>query len=144
MGAARVKYAFSAEDLFSRMPNNTLPGASICYKYKNRKELAANIFRDCFHQIILDIINNNVTFVMPLRYGKYGELSMQQITDEEFKKAYLKGAFNYLDYVKTNFTGNRLCYRFKSRGRMRSKPLYVDRELRDLITNYTYEGKQYY
>lgn len=93
----------------------------------------------------MDIINNNVTFVLPLRFGKFGEFSMKKISGEEFKKAYEKGAFNKIDFVKSQFSANRVYYRYKTKGgRLREKAIYVDKELDDLITKYTYEGKEYY
>jgi hypothetical protein len=93
----------------------------------------------------LDIINNNVTFVLPLRFGNYGEISMKQIADEDFKQAYRRGKFNNIDFVLSQFTGNQLVYRYmKHNKETMEKPIYVDKYLKKLIDQYTEEAKVYY
>lgn len=134
-------YYFSAHELFEGLNKKILKNKHI----KNKKLLAAKIFTECFYEILLDIINNNITFVMPLRFGNYGEICMKQISGDKFKEVYKAGKFRNLDYVLSQFTGNQLVYKCTKRtGTITEKPIYVNQTLNKLITKYTYEGKQYY
>jgi hypothetical protein len=93
----------------------------------------------------LDIIENNVTFVLPLKYGNYAEIYMKQFSDEEFKKLYKYGKFKNIDYVLSQFTGNELVYKYSTRTvDNKEKPIYVNKELKKLIEKHTNEAKQYY
>jgi hypothetical protein len=93
----------------------------------------------------LDIIENNVTFVLPLKYGNYAEIYMKQFSDEEFKKLYKYGKFKNIDYVLSQFTGNELVYKYSTRTvDTKEKPIYVNKELKKLIEKHTNEAKQYY
>lgn len=140
-----ISHSFTAKDLFAALPQKLLRGIWVKKRFKDRKVLAAKIFEDCFHMILLDIINNNVTFVLPLKFGNYGEISMKSFSEENFKEVYKKGKFNDLDYVLTQFTGNQLAFRYTKPGYDASEKLiYVDSSLKSLITKNTYEGKQYY
>ena len=92
-----------------------------------------------------DIIENNVTFVLPLKYGNYAEIYMKQFSDEEFKKLYKYGKFKNIDYVLSQFTGNELVYKYSTRTvDTKEKPIYVNKELKKLIEKHTNEAKQYY
>lgn len=93
----------------------------------------------------MDIIENNVTFVLPLKYGNYAEIYMKQFSDEEFKKLYKYGKFKNIDYVLSQFTGNELVYKYSTRTvDTKEKPIYVNKELKKLIEKHTNEAKQYY
>lgn len=85
-----ISHSFTAKDLFAALPQKLLRGIWVKKRFKDRKVLAAKIFEDCFHMILLDIINNNVTFVLPLKFGNYGEISMKSFSEEKFKEVYKK------------------------------------------------------
>ena len=145
MNYGMFKHAFSVEEIYTGLNKKLLKGRWVKNRYKDRKNLAAKIFDDCFYEILLDIINNNVTFVLPLRFGNYGEISMKQIADEDFKQAYRRGKFNNIDFVLSQFTGNKLVYRYmKHNKETMEKPIYVDKYLKKLIDQYTEEAKVYY
>lgn len=134
-----------SDDLFEGLNTRLLRNRWVKSKYKNRKALAAKIFEDCFYEILLDIINNNVTFVLPLRFGNYAEISMKQYSDINFKKLYNKGKFNDIDFVLSQFTGNQLVFKYiKYNKELKEKSIYVNKELKKLIQKFTNEGKQYY
>lgn len=106
MNKKMFPHGFNSRELYNGLNPKLLKGRWVKNRYKDRKNLAAKIFDDCFYEILLDIINNNVTFVLPLRFGNYGEISMKQIADEDFKQAYRRGKFNNIDFVLSQFTGN--------------------------------------
>lgn len=64
------------------------------------------MFRDVFHMILLDIVENNDIFVLPTK--KYAEISMFVLEGERFKRLYRFGAFKGLDYLATDFTAHRV------------------------------------
>ena len=145
MNYGMFKHAFSTEELYVGLNNKLLKGRWVKNRYKNQKQFASNIFKDCFYDILLDIINNNVTFVLPLRYGNYAEIYMKQFSEDEFKKLYKWGKFKNIDFVLSQFTGNELVYKYDTQTvGVKEKPIYVNKELKKLIEKYTNEAKQYY
>lgn len=142
-GGAQFGFTFTQQDLF-RGFNDEIP-----HKVKNkkmtRKELSAKIFADTFFEILLDIIKNNVTFVLPLNYGEYAEICIEPIEGEEFKEMYKKGSFRKVDYVLSQFTANRFRYKYRTKTNgMKEKSIYINKTLEELLLKYTHEGKQYY
>lgn len=134
------KHAFSAEELYKGMNLKPLK------KYKKiKKSLASDIFKDCFYEILLDIIDNNVTFVLPLKFGNYAEISMTQVRNEEFKKLYKLGKFSNIDYILSEFTGNEITFKYKTKTQgLKSKTIYLNGKLKEKIDYNTNKAKQYY
>lgn len=138
----RPKFAFSVEDLFE---NFDVKPINVYGKWRDKRLMACVIFKDCFYQILLDIINNNTTFVLPLKYHDYGEICMERYEDEEFKRLYKKGKFRDVDYVLSQFAGHSLVFRYRTQSTVsKKKPIYVNKELKQIITDYTNQGKVYY
>lgn len=140
-----LKHAFSIDEIYTGLNNKLLRGRWVKNRYKDRTVLASKIFKDCFYEILLDIIDNNITFVLPLRYGNYAEIYMKQFSDDDFKRVYKKGKFNNIDFVLSQFTGNQLTFKYSTRTvGYREKPIYVNKELKKLIEKYTNAARQYY
>ena len=134
------QHAFSVEELYTGLNDIFIKN-----RHKNKKQLAANIFKDCFYEILLDIINNNITFVLPLRYGNYAEIYMKQFSEDKFKKLYKWGKFRNIDFVLSQFTGNEITYSYNTHTiGTKEKPIYVDDKLKSLIEYYTNLAKPYY
>lgn len=145
MNYGMFKHAFSTEDLYAGLNNKLLKNKWVKNRYKDKKQLAARIFKDCFYEILLDIIDNNVTFVLPLKYGNYAEIYMKQFADDAFKRLYKYGKFKNIDFVLSQFTGNELVYKYNTQSiGMKEKPIYVSKDLKEKIEKYTNEAKQYY
>ena len=68
-----MKTSIDTQDLFVNLPDTLLNSRAVLTRGKDRKKLAAEIFNLFFAKILLDIIENNITFVLPLRLGRYGE-----------------------------------------------------------------------
>jgi hypothetical protein len=93
--------------------------------------------------VINDVIDNNVTFELPTGTRKC-DIHMQTIRDEDFKKLRRAGRWRNVDFLKSLFTGNILgLFMYSPKRTPRVKNIYVGRELRDKIDNYTNEGKTY-
>jgi hypothetical protein len=145
MNYGMFKHAFSAEELYAGLNKKLLRGRWVKNRYQDRKQLASNIFKDCFYEVLLDIINNNVTFVLPIKYGNYAEICMKQYSGEEFKKLYKWGKFSNIDFVLSQFTGNQLTFRYSTKNSgTKEKPIYVNKDLKKLIEKYSNEARQYY
>lgn len=142
---SRKKHCFTVDNLYEAMNRKYLNYRWIKECKLPDKTFAVRIFNDCFYEILLDIIHNNVTFVLPLTFGQYGEIHMQQHEGEEFKRLYKLGKYNNIDFILSGFTGNQLYYNYTTKKKEpRKKPIYVSKNLKDWIKKYTEEGKAYY
>lgn len=144
MGGAQFAFTFTQKDLF-RGFNDEMPKRFNPKKKKmSRKEICGKIFADVFFEILLDIIENNVTFVAPLTFGEHAEIAISPIEGEEFIKMYKKGSFRHIDYVLSEFTANRFYYTYKTKKGFKKKTLYLNKELDGLLIEKTHQGKKYY
>ena len=86
-------YCFTAYDLFETFNKKQLKirRDTVQNKYGvNKKQLfCASVLIYCFYLILLDIIENNVTFVLPLLNNKTATIYVRPITGDEFKIASL-------------------------------------------------------
>lgn len=141
----RITNVFSEIDLFLRFKMPPVKNKWVLDHTPDMREFASKIFAECFYEILLDIIENNVTFVLPLGFGEYAEISVTQITDEDFIKSYKIGTFKDVDFVKSQFTGNRLVFTYRAKnGNAKRRFLSITGELKKLLVKYTNEGKIYF
>lgn len=107
-------YCFSAYDLFETFNKKQLKirRDTVQNKYGvNKKQMfCASVLVYCFYLILLDIIENNVTFVLPLLNNRTATIYAKPVVGEEFKLARKRGAFADIDIVGSNFTGYQLTY----------------------------------
>lgn len=138
-------YCFSRYDLFRSFPTSKLEiyknKSETSYANISLKDLVGRIFVYGLYLILLDIIHNGITFKFPTKREVF--MHMKSITGEDFKKSRRNGAFLDVDYLKSNFTGNHIVYSKTIRGRIIDKNIYVNREMKQLITKYTNEGRGY-
>ena len=99
------------------------------------------MFIYCVLLVINDIIDNNVTFSLPTQYPSY--LEMGVCSGEDFAKARQNGAYGDVDFLKSNFTGYRMQFRREGRNGVFVKPVYVNKKIKDRITEHTNNGKLY-
>lgn len=139
-------WACNLNDLIVRFPYEKYK--SLKNKTKSeRKRLVKNVIREGIHQILVDIIENNVTFkIKGFGYLK-GEIHMEPITGELFKKLYSKGKFKGVDFLESVFTGYQMyLYTYGKRDSWFSRkkyPIYLSKMYKDQITKNTNEGKVY-
>ena len=69
---------------------------------------------------------------------------MKKYEEEQFIKGRRNGKWKDVDFLASNFSGYQMVMRFMSQGIVREKPIYLDPAHRDLITEYTNNGKQYF
>lgn len=139
-------YCFSSKDIMANLDLSKLAltrANSIKYfNQRNRRIVAIRVFLFCIKTILLDIINNNVTFMLPTKRECY--IYMKKTSGEDFKQARRNGKWLDVDYLMSNFSGYQMEFVYIASERMITKPIYVNKELRDIITENTNKGKQYY
>lgn len=141
-------HAFSNQDIFINFPNKKLKiTCNECEELigeRHREKLAEKIFRDCFKMVIEDVIDNNVTFQLPLTGIVKSDIHMATFKDDAFKAGRKNGKWKNVDFLKSLFTGHQLRLFMYSPNRLsKSKPIYVNKELKDRIDQNTNLGKTY-
>lgn len=138
-------YAFSSKQLFIGLNKNRLKltNKECLEKYKcTLTDLINRIFKYSFKLVINDCIDNNVTFNLPTNKKK-SWICMKKFSDEEFKKVRKNGKFRDVDFLESNFTGYQLALNQDYKGQTKQTLLYLNKKLKDKITEYTNAGKQY-
>lgn len=141
-------WACNLNDLFVRFPYEKC--ASLIKKFKSafqRRQVVKAVFREGVRQILTDIIENNVTFKLQGFGYQGGEIHMEAVQGEDFKKLQAKGKFKGVDFLESLFTGYQMfLYIHGKRDNFlhrRKFPIYMDRILRDRLIQLTNEGKVY-
>lgn len=141
-------YCFCAYDLYETFNKKQLKIRRDIVQKKygvNKKQrLCASVLIYCFYLIILDIIENNITFVLPLFNNRDASIYARPIVGDDFKKARQRGAFADIDILASNFTGYQLTYSWSSKNGYRYKPIYINKRFKDVFYKHINNGKQYY
>lgn len=109
-----TSFCFNATDLYETFDKTQLKikRAVVQDKYGvNKKQIfCASVLIYTFYLILLDIIENNITFVLPLFNNKTASIYVRPIVNDELKRARKNGAFADIDLLSSNFTGYQLTY----------------------------------
>ena len=139
--------AFNTDDMFYGFPYNKLNiSCKECEKvngYKNRDILVKQIFRENMSMILEDIIDNNVTFQLPLNGKVRADIHVNRIQGDSFKNLYRNGKWKGVDFLKSMFCGYQPSLFMYGIMKPRIKPIHLNKRLKDKLTNYTNDGKQY-
>lgn len=139
--------AFSQNELFENFPYKKLKiNCKQCEEITgdpHRDKLVKRIFRESVKLVLNDVIDNNTTFELPLKGNKKCDIHMQRIRGEQFKALRRAGKWKDINYLKSMFTGHQLGFFMYGKRTPRVKSIYVNKELRDKITNNTNNGMQY-
>lgn len=140
-------YAMNIDELFISFPTKKMKmTAKACEELignRHKETIAKKIFRSALNMVLEDIIENNVTFILPTR-SRRAELKMKRFERDEFSHARRYGKWAKVDFLTSNFCAYQMMFHFQSEGVMREKLIYLDPEHRDRILEYTNQGKQYY
>lgn len=140
-------YAMNIDELFLSFPTSkmtiTTKACEELIGNRHKETIAKKIFKSAINMVLEDIIENNVTFILPTK-SKRAELYMKRFSREEFSKARRNGKWNKVDFLTSNFCAYQIVFKFQSEGVIREKLIYLDPKHRDRITDYTNQGKQYY
>lgn len=146
----KSSHCFTNVDLFDNCNLQSLKLPKHMYKKENknhrdtRKEYLASVYMYCLYLIILDIIENNVTFVLPLFGDQEACIYVKMFEDEKFQRMYSKGVFSGIDFLKSGFKGYRLYLQYTYKGGIREKPIYISNNLKNIFYENINNGKQYF
>lgn len=140
-------YAFNTKNILDNFPYNKLSfNCDLCKKVtgdNHRNTLVEKIFKESLKIIILDIIENNVTFWLPLTGSKKCNIHMRRVSGEEFKNLRRGGKWEHIDILKSMFSGYQLSLFMLGNRTPRIKSIYLNKTLQKLITDKTNEGVSY-
>lgn len=141
-------YAWKLDELFMNFNSQKLKidGVSLqrLYGDNHKKQLCYKVFRKCVQLIVNDIIENDVEFQLPTGSRKTS-LLMHTYRDEEFKLARQNGKFKEVDFLDSGFCANQLqLYMYGHRNIPKTKQVYLNKELKEKITEYTNNKRVYY
>jgi hypothetical protein len=141
-----VGHSFNVDEMFMNFPYKKLKlTCEDCKRIngnKDRDALVKKIFRDSVKVILNDIIDNNVTFILPTNKG-IADIHVRRTYGEDFKKARKRGKWKNVDFLSSNFSGNELVLSMKHNVFSKEKIIYVDKNLKSKITENTNNGMQY-
>ena len=139
--------AFSLKNLFDNFPYKQLK--INCKQCKaiigdnHRDKLVKKIFKENLKLVINDIIDNNVTFWLPLTGEKKCNIRMRRVQGKEFQNMRKAGKWKDIDILKSMFSGYQLSFSMLGKRTPRVKSIYVNKELRDKIIENINNGVQY-
>lgn len=141
-----IGWACNLKDIFVRFPFEKLKSLSKLTLTQKKKKVN-QVFREGLHCILMDIVENNVTFHTPGMGYQRAEIHFEAIRGEEFKRVRAKGKFADVDFLESIFTGFQL-YMYIGGKRdnflnRRKFPIYLGSTYKDIVTQHTNEGKQY-
>ena len=142
-------FCFTSQDIFDSAHKSKL-GVNMkhvrAYKQDTIKELCSQVFTYFFYLVILDIIENNVTFVLPLKKNgnRSATLSVKCIDGDLFQKLYRLGSFEGIDFLASNFKGYRLMFQYDSNSGLREKNIYINDKIKKIFYDKINQGKVYY
>ena len=146
MGNLALGYAFSCRTMLANLPlkklHFTQHDCLINENVPRRKVVATRVFNFSAKLILLDIINKNVTFKLPTQRECW--IGMARTYGEDFKTARRNGKWQDVDFLASNFSGYSLEFVCIHSERIIRKHVYVSGWMRDIITEKTNQGFQYY
>jgi len=144
----KTGYCFTSRDLFDGWNCKNLGiKYSVYYNKYNFKSLdyfLGAIFLYYMYHVLLDIIENNVTFVLPLRGNRHAMIHVKVFDGDEFQRMYAGGKFMGIDFLSSLFKGYQLFFVYNYRGGEREKPIYINNKMKEIFYGYINEGKEYY
>lgn len=140
-------YALTAGDLFKSFDTKRLKlTAKQCEELignRHKEKIAQDVFKYAVKLVLDDIIHKSIKFNLPTG-AKTCLLGMKRFKDADFAQARRAGKWRDVDFLASNFTAYQMSLNLMSRGIMREKLVYLDTQNRNIITEYTNEGRQYY
>ena len=141
-------FCFTSRDLFENWNYKQLGIGPKIYRDKYHCEcpieFLAKIFLYYMFFVLLDIIENNVTFVLPLKGNRHAMIHVKVFDGDLFQKLYSRGKFMGIDFLSSLFKGYQLFFSYNYRGGEREKPIYINNKMKQLFYSYINNGKVYY
>ena len=139
--------AFNTRNLLDNFPYKKLH--ITCKKCKSitgdnhRNLIVEKVFKESIKLVISDIVNNNVTFWLPLTGSKRCNIHMRRVQGNEFKNLRRGGKWRDIDIINSNFSGYQLSLFMLGNRTPRVKSIYLNKKFRTIISNNTNNGMSY-
>lgn len=144
----KTGYCFTSRDLFEGWDYLSLGIKKKVYyhtyHFQSLDYFIASIFLYYMYLVLLDIIENNTTFVFPLKGNRHAMIHVKVFDGDEFQRLYAGGKFIGIDFLSSLFKGYQLYFRYNYRGGEREKPIYINNKMKELFYGYINNGKEYY
>lgn len=142
-----VGCAFTTDDLFLNFPYKKLKlNCKQCKSIigdNHRDILVKKIFKESLKLVLNDIIDNNITFWLPLTGNKQCNIHIRRFQGDSFKNLRKGGKWKDVDILKSMFSGYELQLFMLGKRTPRIKTIYLNKEFKNRITKNTNEGKSY-
>lgn len=139
--------AFNLEEMLINFPYKklqiTCKDCKAIIGDNHRDFLVKKVFKESVKLVIEDIIENNITFWLPLTGDKKCNMHMKRVSGQEFKNLRKGGKWKDIDFVQSMFSGYEIKFFMLGNRTPRVKTVYLNKIYRDRITQRTNEGVQY-
>lgn len=140
-----VDHSFYARDLFETFDIKGkvhLSQKIVKKKYgvDRLQYLCVSVFIYCFYITLLDIIENNANFTLPLYRGKRAQIYCKEYVGNELMKLRNYGAFENQDMLEQNFVGYGLIYMCDTINEPMIKTIHIDDGLKKKLRDRAIKG----
>lgn len=139
--------AFNLSDLFMNLDLKKLKiNCNECDKLihtRHRDRLAILIFKECVKLVLDDIIENNITFWLPLKGKVQANIHMKMFEGDDFKNLRKHGKWKDVDFLASFFKAYAIKLFMYGQRTPREKFVYVDTKRRNRITERINQGVSY-
>lgn len=139
--------AFNLSEIFLNFPWKKL--SITCKECKkiigdnHRSYLAIRMFKENLRLVIEDIIENNVTFWLPLVGDKKCNMHMHRVQGQVFQKLRQHGKWKDVDIINSNFSGYEIGFYMFGNRTPRYKTVYVSKKYKKRISELTNNKMSY-
>lgn len=144
----KTGFCFNSRELYDCWGCNKIPIPYKIYKGIYNCDSASVFFAQIFMYymllVLMDIIENNVTYILPLKGNRHAMIHVKVFDGDEFQRLYAGGKFVGIDFLSSLFKGYQLFFCYNARGEEREKPIYINNKMKELFYSYINAGKQYY
>lgn len=102
--------------------------------------LCVSVFIYCFYITILDIIENNANFTLPLYRGKRAQIYCKEYVGDDLKQRLSRGQFGDQDILEQNFVGYGLVYMCEYSNEPAIKNIHIDDGLKKKLHDRVIKG----
>lgn len=112
-------------------------------KRTTRLDLVSRIFKYCFKLVINDIIENNITFNLPLVGKKKARIEPSIFEGDYFNLMYNLGSYEGLDYIASDFKMYGIQFVMAGNRTPRRRRVYISKAYKDKIIEKANQGFVY-
>lgn len=141
------QYAFSTHDLFDTLNTRELhfkkKEMQDKYNAKDKQRMCTKVFLYFLKVLLLDIIENNVIFVLPLGTNREATMQITPVRGEALKSAKQHGAMQDIDILETNFVGYKITLTWQNKDHLTEWfecPIYIDKYNKEIFLQHVHNG----